>query len=102
MTRLAAGMALLSLAAAGEVKRPRVLGVAHMALWVGDIGKSRAFYKDFLGYGEPFHLNKPDGDLSLTFIKVNDYQYIELFPGLQPDADRLHHIAFYTDRKSVV
>jgi catechol 2,3-dioxygenase-like lactoylglutathione lyase family enzyme len=74
-----------------------VLGVAHIALFVSDIERSRAFYKDFLGFAEPFSLPKPDGSLSLTFIKINDHQYIELFPGLQPGADRLNHISFYTD-----
>ncbi len=83
--------------AAGDVPRPRILGVAHIALFVSDIEKSRAFYKDFLGFEEPFHLDKPDGSLSLTFLKINDRQYIELFPGLQPGADRLNHISFYTD-----
>src|SRR5215468_8225727 len=38
------------------VKRPRILGVAHMALYVGDLAKSRSFYKDFLGFEEPFSL----------------------------------------------
>lgn len=93
MKNLVAFGLLLSLSAA---ERPKVLGVAHMALFVSDIEKSRAFYKDFLGYGEPFLLNKPDGALSLTFIKVNDQQYIELFPGLAPSQDRLNHISFYT------
>jgi catechol 2,3-dioxygenase-like lactoylglutathione lyase family enzyme len=77
--------------------RPRLLGVAHMALGVSDIEKSRAFYKDFLGFTEPFDLKNTDGSLALTFIKVNDQQYIELFPGLKPGEDRLRHISFYTD-----
>jgi lactoylglutathione lyase len=77
--------------------RPRILGIAHVALSVADIEKSRAFYKDFLGFEEPFSLNNPDGSLSLTFIKINDLQYIELFPGLEPGADRLNHLAFQTD-----
>ena len=83
--------------AASCAERPRILGVAHIALFVSDIEKSRAFYKDFLGYQEPFSLNNSDGSLALTFIKINDEQYIELFPGLKPDADRLNHIGFYTD-----
>jgi lactoylglutathione lyase len=82
---------------AQQVRRPKVLGIAHIALRVSDIEKSRAFYKDFLGYGEPFLLNKPDGSLDLTFIKINDYQYVELFPGLDAAQDRLHHISIYTD-----
>jgi len=59
--------------------------------------KARAFYKDFLGLGEPFSLNKPDGDLSMTFIKVNDRQYIELFPEVEAGSDRLNHISVETD-----
>ncbi|MBI1897814.1 MAG: VOC family protein [Acidobacteria bacterium] len=84
-------------ALAAEVKRPKILGVAHLAVRVSDIEKSRAFYKDFLGYAEPFSLKNADGSLSLTFIKINDHQYVELFPGLAPEQDRLHHISIYTD-----
>jgi len=97
MRKLIALLALTPLLLAQEPKRPRVLGVAHIALFVSDIEKSRSFYKDFLGFSEPFKLDKPDGSLSLTFIKVNDRQYIELFPGLQPGADRLNHISIQTD-----
>jgi lactoylglutathione lyase len=85
------------LAQAQPPERPRILGIAHVALRVSDIEKSRAFYKDFLGFTEPFSLSNPDGALSLTFIKVNDEQYLELFPGLDSGADRLHHLAFQTD-----
>jgi catechol 2,3-dioxygenase-like lactoylglutathione lyase family enzyme len=83
--------------AADEPKRPRITGIAHIALFVHDIEKSRAFYKDFLGFDEPFLLNKPDGSLSLTFIKVNERQYIELFPEVAPGTDRLNHISIETD-----
>ena len=68
-----------------------------MAVSVGDLGKARAYYKDFLGFSEPFSLTNPDGSVSLAFIKVNDYQYIEVSPGLKPGDDRLKHIALYTD-----
>lgn len=97
MRKLIALLAVAPLLIAQEPKRPRILGVAHIALFVSDIEKSRAFYKDFLGFSEPFKLDKPDGSLSLTFIKVNDRQYIELFPGLEPSADRLNHISIQTD-----
>ncbi|MBL8226910.1 MAG: VOC family protein [Bryobacterales bacterium] len=77
-------------------QRPPITGVAHIALYVKDVEKSRAFYKDFLGYGEPFDLKNPDGTLSLTFIKVNERQYIELFPERAPETDRLNHISIET------
>ena len=42
-------------------------------------------------------LNNPDGTLSLTFIKINERQYIELFPERTPATDRLNHISIETD-----
>src|SRR5271166_4456530 len=91
---LLAGLIVNSFATAADAPvRPKITGVAHMALAVHDIEKSRVFYKDFLGFGEPFKLDNPDGSLSLTFIKVNDRQYIELFPEKAPNTDRLLHIS---------
>lgn len=88
---------MLSSVVSAQPVRPRVLGIAHMAISVGDLDKARAYYKDFLGFSEPFSLTNPDGSVSLAFIKVNDYQYIEVSPGLKPGDDRLKHIALYTD-----
>jgi catechol 2,3-dioxygenase-like lactoylglutathione lyase family enzyme len=96
MRLLAFGLMLSSIVSA-QPARPSILGIAHIAVSVSDIDKARAYYKDFLGFSEPFSLNNPDGALSLAFIKVNDYQYIEVSPGLKPGDDRLKHIAFYTD-----
>jgi lactoylglutathione lyase len=88
-------LSVAALAIAAE--RPRILGVSHIAVLVSDADKSRAFYKDFLGYAEPFQLNNQDGSLALTFIKINDDQFIELFPGLKPGQGRLHQVSFYVD-----
>ncbi len=87
----------LCLAAAPVQKRPRLLGVAHMALYVSDIEKARGFYRDWLDFQEPYDLKNADGSLSMTFFKINENQYIEIFPGLKPEQDRLNHIAFQTD-----
>jgi lactoylglutathione lyase len=81
---------------AQDAKRPPITGVAHISLFVHNMEQSRHFYKDLLGYEEPFHLDKPDGGLSLTFIKINDRQYIELVPETQPGGDRLGHISVET------
>lgn len=86
-----------SLCAGGEVKRPRILGVAHMALYVSDLAKARSFYKDFLGFDEPFALKRNDGSDRIAFIKINDLQYIELFAEAPKQEGRLNHISFYTD-----
>jgi len=85
------------IALAGEPARPRILGVAHIALYAKDFEKSRAFYRDFLGFEEPYSLKNANGSMSMTFFKVNDRQYIELFPERESDSDRLNHISIQTD-----
>ncbi|MCI0336899.1 MAG: VOC family protein [Acidobacteria bacterium] len=80
-----------------ELKRPLITGIAHIAFQVSDMAKARAFYGELLGYEEPFQIVKDDGSLVLTYFKVNERQYIEIFPGLPPDKDdRLLHIALET------
>jgi lactoylglutathione lyase len=77
--------------------RPKILGVAHYAIFAHDYEKSRAYYKDFLGFQEPYSLKNPDGTESMTFFKINDRQYIELFPERQAGSDRLNHLSFETN-----
>jgi catechol 2,3-dioxygenase-like lactoylglutathione lyase family enzyme len=79
------------------VKRPAITGLSHMALYVHDMDKTRAFYKDFLGFAEPYSLTNKDGTLHLTWIKINDRQSLELFPETQTNSDRLYHVALETD-----
>lgn len=90
-------MVSASSAPAQVAARPLIVGLSHVAVYVHDIDNSRVFYKEFLGYDEPFSLNNPDGSLDLTFIKINNRQWIELFTEREPGKDRLHRIAFETD-----
>jgi lactoylglutathione lyase len=83
--------------AADAAVRPHIIGLSHMALYVHDIAKSRAFYKDFLGFAEPYSLTNKDGTLHLTWIKINDHQTLELFPEAETNSDRLYHVALETD-----
>ncbi len=87
----------VSIAFAKETKRPRIAGVSHIAFFAHNVDTSLVFYKEFLGFDEPFRLNRPDGELICTFIKINDRQSIELFPERQVGTDRLYQIAFETD-----
>jgi catechol 2,3-dioxygenase-like lactoylglutathione lyase family enzyme len=102
-----ASLILIALAAAGlaqsqngsattEPERPPIIGVAHIGLYVSDMAKSDEFYGHVLGFAH-FSLDKPTGGLMLNYYKVNDHQYIEVYPNLKsPTADRLSHIAFET------
>ena len=89
--------AALPLFAADAPQRPHITGLSHIALYVHDLEKSRAFYKDFLGYGEPYSLFNTNGSVHLTFIKINDLQYIELFTEKETNSDRLNHFSIQTD-----
>jgi lactoylglutathione lyase len=88
---------VITVQAKDEVKRPRILGVAHMALFVSDLQKARAFYKDFLGYEEPYALKRDDGSDRIAFIKINEDQYLELFAESPKQDGYLNHISFFTD-----
>jgi len=83
--------------AQAAVKRPKILGIAHMAFYVSNLPGTLAYYKDFLGFAEPYDLKNDDGTVRIAFIKINDYQYLELFAEPPRRDGMLNHIAFYTD-----
>ena len=89
--------AATSLLGQEEIQRPRILGVAHIALYTSDLAKARAFYEDFLGFQEPFTLKRDDGSIRTAFVKINDRQYVELFTDPPKHDGQLNHIAIYTD-----
>jgi lactoylglutathione lyase len=77
--------------------RPRIAGVAHVALRTNDLAAAQKFYGDILGF-QHFEAPRPEAGSSVRFFKINDHQYVEILPDLQSDAeDRLVHIAFETD-----
>jgi catechol 2,3-dioxygenase-like lactoylglutathione lyase family enzyme len=97
---LAAFLPWANAADATTPSRPKITGLSHVALWVKDVDRSRAFFKRYLGFDEPYSLLNPDGSLQLTFIKISDRQWVELFPAnaQKPDnPDNLFHVALATD-----
>ena len=46
-----------------------------------------------MGFQEPYALKDPD----TAFFKINDYQYVELFPEKEPKTNRLVNIGLETD-----
>ena len=88
--------ATLAVPVGHAAERPPVIGVSHIALFVHDVAKSRAFYKELLGFDEPFSLTNKDGSLHVTWIKINDRQSVELFPEKEAGSDRLNHYSIET------
>jgi len=102
VNRLAAVLIFSSLFAisqqtADQLKRPKILGISHMALYITDLAKARTFYENFLGFGEPYVLKRDDGSVRIAFIKINEDQYLELFTDPPRKDGQLNHIAFFTD-----
>jgi lactoylglutathione lyase len=78
--------------------RPRIVGVAHIGLRTDNLDAARNFYAHQLGFEEAFKLDRPEGGLMLVYFKVNDHQYIEVFPGWKgPEQLVFSHVAFETD-----
>lgn len=95
---LACVLAALPAVAAPALTRPKVLGVAHIAIYCKDLAKTRQFYENFLGYAEPFTLPKKGGQgTRIVFVKINDRQYIEIFNEADRGEGQLNHISIYTD-----
>ena len=93
------GFVSFVLAADNGPQRPRITGISHAAFFISDMAKARAFYEGFLGFQSPYSIPRKNPTEHLVWIKINDRQSVELFPGSEvtPDADRLFHIALEVD-----
>ena len=77
--------AILSVCSAslhGQQNNLDLAGIAHTAIRVSDLEQSRSFYER-LGFQEAFS-RKRDGIPTESFFKVNDRQFIELYPRTSP------------------
>jgi catechol 2,3-dioxygenase-like lactoylglutathione lyase family enzyme len=72
---------------------PALAGIAHAAISVADLETSRSFYQK-LGFEEAFFMSR-DGKTTQSFMKINDRQFIELYPKRRPtDPAGFMHICF--------
>jgi catechol 2,3-dioxygenase-like lactoylglutathione lyase family enzyme len=90
---LSIALAICGVAAQAQTEAPALAGIAHVAIRVSDLNRSRDFYKK-LGYEEAFAFTK-DGVTTESFLKVNDRQFIEMYPQQQPSqAIGFMHVCF--------
>jgi catechol 2,3-dioxygenase-like lactoylglutathione lyase family enzyme len=79
-------------------KRPRIPGVAHIAVRTNDLEAARLFYGRQLGFAEAFEMEGAPGAPKTVCFKVNDHQYVEVTPDWKgPEQLVLYHVAFETD-----
>jgi len=70
-------------------------GIAHVAFRVADVAVGRAFYQK-LGFEQFFELTR-DGQTTEAFLKVNDLQFIELYPRNAQQPSGLMHICYLSN-----
>jgi lactoylglutathione lyase len=86
----------LALAAQSPVERSRLLGIAHLAVFVSNPAASRAFYQDLLGFEESFAVAATATSPARAFVKINDRQWLELIDAPTAGEGQLDHVALYT------
>ena len=80
---------------------PRLTGIAHVAFRVADLEASQAFYQK-LGYQQVFAMQH-EGKTTEAFLKVNDRQYIELYPRTENSQPLgLMHVCYEADDLAAV
>lgn len=65
--------------ATATAQTPLFNGIAHIAIQVHSVADSLAFYNK-LGFQQAFANTGRDGSVSQSFLKLNDKQFIELYP----------------------
>ncbi|MFB3827141.1 MAG: VOC family protein [Bryobacteraceae bacterium] len=80
-----------------EAPRPRILGVAHVAVFVSDVARARAFYTGYLGLAELPLERAAGAPERLAVVRINGRQFLELIAEAPKQDGNLSHIAFQTD-----
>ncbi len=61
-----------------------LLGLAKVCLRVSDFDRAKAFYSSLAGFDIACDVTNADGSVAAAYFKINDEQFFEIIPGLQP------------------
>jgi catechol 2,3-dioxygenase-like lactoylglutathione lyase family enzyme len=61
-----------------------IAGLAGITFRVSDLEKARRYYTGVLGFAEAFDIRDSAGAVTSVFFKINDDQYVEVTPDLEP------------------
>jgi len=87
---------ILTIAQSSGAETVKLNSIAHVAFRVSDLEKATQFYAR-LGFESPFHFTD-EGKVTEVFVKVNDDQFVELYPRAEPSQKLgLMHVCFGTD-----
>jgi lactoylglutathione lyase len=93
-----------TLACANDTNPANEIGIqylGHVAVGVSDLDRALHFYRDQLGLTEVFRMNGPNGTPFLVYLRVNNNNFVELFPGSEKQAEGeskrpgVRHLGFF-------
>jgi lactoylglutathione lyase len=91
-------MAALLMTLLHAADRPKIIGIANIAVKVDNLDEARKFYGGVVGMAEAFTTRDPTVTGELVCFKVNEHQFVEVSPTLKEEAeDRLIRIGFETN-----
>jgi catechol 2,3-dioxygenase-like lactoylglutathione lyase family enzyme len=61
----------------------QITGIGHIAYRATDLDKEVAFFQK-LGFEQAFANTSPEGKITESFIKINDHQFLEVYPQTEP------------------
>jgi catechol 2,3-dioxygenase-like lactoylglutathione lyase family enzyme len=77
--------------------RPKITGVAGIAVKTKDMDTARNFYSTIIGLDEAFPTKNPMGGADFKTFKINERQYVYVSSDLKDDQDsRLWYVSFET------
>ena len=98
MPRTLCWLAVLFAVSLHAAERPRIVGIANIAVKVDNLEEARKFYSGVVGMAEAFATRDPAVAGDLACFKLNDHQYVEVSPTLKAQSeDRLIRIGFETN-----
>jgi catechol 2,3-dioxygenase-like lactoylglutathione lyase family enzyme len=72
-------VAVFSVLSYATAQTSHITGIAHIAYRASDLEKEIAFFQK-LGFEQAFANISPEGKVTESFIKVNDHQFLEVYP----------------------
>jgi catechol 2,3-dioxygenase-like lactoylglutathione lyase family enzyme len=101
LTLLALALVLSTGLAPAQSQTPPLAGIAHVAIRVHDLAAAKSFYEK-LGFEQAFDLRKDNVPYE-SFIKINDRQFIELYPATETDPQiGFLHLCFEGDNLQAI
>jgi len=96
MKWVSSAVVAVCLLAQAPTERPRLLGIAHLAVFVSNPAAAKGFYQDLLGFEVSFAVPATATLPARTFVKINERQWLELIDSPTAGEGQLDHVALYT------